>query len=410
MSGVYTGSMRRRHPLKVPSGGGRSDPAGRRGAVVPALILSLGMVILLGGCASANYNTVRYDPALLDGASVFGEPVDAAPAIDPLWVSPAMREFVDVKSLRRMSSYARFRVLMKKLMDHRYFVDQYEPNATYTAAETFEQRKGNCVAYTNMFVAIAREAGLEAEFQLVTGRPVWNVESGYLIKNNHINVLMKNMSMPGLMDNEMTVDFNSVNSEEDARRRRISDAHANSLFYANIAIDHLHARDYSTSFAYMKRAIHTAPTNHDLWNNLGVLYSVLQAPVLAEQSYRTALRLDGDNKTAIAGVAKSLEQQGRLQEAQKYAELAKRYQRRNPYYHFAVAQQAFHNSAYEEALKAINEAIDIKKRSAFYALRAAAAEQLGDDLLTKESLRLQHKYRNRRDRVDNPQMERYRFN
>ncbi len=360
----------------------------------------LAAIALLGGCVSARYATMSYDPALIDGAAIFGSTVEPAPNDNPLAVSDAMREFMDIPRLGQIPYFSRFRALMNKLVEEEFFVNQYEPNATYTAAQTFEVRKGNCVAYTNLFVALAREAGLQAEFQLVTGRPAWNVESGYLIKNNHINVVIKNIRVPGYGADELTVDFNMVDMDEDARRRVITDAHANSLFFANLAIDRLRLDDHRGAFAQMKRAILTEPNNQALWNNLGVLYSVMGDAKLAEGAYRTALKLNGRDKTAIAGMAKSLEQQGRLQEAEKYATLAKRYQNRNPYYHFAVAQQAFHNNAFEDALRAINEAIEIKKRSRFYALRAAAAEQLGNETLAEESLRLQHKYRNRKSRVN----------
>lgn len=382
-------------------------PAARRVLVLTLASMTLASMTLgTMGCAMQPTRSVDYDASLIDGTILFGKSIEPAAEQDPLWVSPQMAEFAQIRNGKRMTNYARFRALMKKLMASNFFVEQYVADATHTAAMTFDVRQGNCVSYTNLFVALAREMGLEANFQLVTGRPVWNVESGYLIKNNHINVVIDQINMPGFSNNEMTVDFNAVDMEEDAHRRRISDAHATSLFYANIAIQYLRGKDYEPAFAYLKRAILTAPNNQDLWNNLGVLYSVMQQPQLAEASYRTALQLDDRNKTAIAGVAKSLEQQGRLEEAEHYADLARRYQRRNPYYHFAVAQQAYSNSAYEDALVAINEAIQIRKRSKFYALRAATAERLGDDLLAEESYRLQHKYRKRGDRVNNPLMQR----
>ncbi|MEM9622064.1 MAG: transglutaminase domain-containing protein [Pseudomonadota bacterium] len=373
---------------------------------MPTVLAVLISLLVISGCATQQPKNIEYDANLIDGTALFGEPVAAAPPEDPLWVSPEMAEFAAIPAYRRMTHYSRFRFLMKKLLDNDYFVEQYVADATHTAAMTFERRKGNCVSYTNLFVALAREAGLDASFQLVTGRPVWNVESGYLVKNNHINVVLKQITMPGYTNNEMTVDFNAIDMDEDASRRRISDEHAVSLFYANIAIQHLRRQEFTDAFAYLKRAITTAPANQDLWNNLGVLYSVMEQPQMAEASYRTALRLEPRNKTAIAGVAKSLEQQGRLEEAQHYAELARRYQRRNPYYHFAVAQQAYSKNAYEAALEAVNEAIQIKKRSKFYALRAATAEQLGDNLLAEESYRLQDKYRKRSNRISNPLSQR----
>ena len=201
---------------------------------------------------------------------------------------------------------------------------------------------------------------------------------------------------PGFANTEMIVDFNDVQIDPDSRRHVISDAYAASLYYANKAVEHLHAKNYVGAFAQMKRAILTFEENTDHWNNLGALYSIVGAHETAEAVYRVAMALEPRDKTAISGLAKTLQAQGRLAEAEEYAALAVKYQNRNPYYHYAVAEQAMQSDAFADALVSINQAIELKRNKAeFYALRAQAADALGDVALAEQSLKLKRKYDNR---------------
>ncbi len=350
---------------------------------------------LCSGCAGMVTTPVdvQYPETLIDGRAAFGHSVPAAPEEDLLGVSPAMREFIAEDVGHAQFAHSRFHRLMRKMVREGFFINQYDRAATFSAAETFDSKKGNCIAYTNMFIALAREARLDASYQLVHEAPRWEVESGFLLRANHVNVHIRGVRLPGEFSNELSVDFNAVEPDDDSPRQIISDAHAASMFYANLSVDHLHNEDYEQAFAYLKRAIQTAPENIDVWNNLGALYSILEKDELAEHAYQVARSINARDKTAISGLVKVLRKQGREEEAEGYHRLVLRYRDRNPYYHYAVAEQAYRQASYEEALTAINQAIRLKRNNArFYALQAATAEVLGDTQLLAKSTRLQRKH------------------
>jgi len=361
--------------------------------------MRLGMLLLIAaagsGCTGMGGTRVEvhYAPELIDGKAAFGHTVAAAPTQELLEVSPAMQQFIAEDVGKAQFAHTRFHRLMRKMVREGFFINQYDRSATFSAAETFDTKKGNCIAYTNMFIALAREARLEASYQLVHEPPRWEVESGFLLRANHINVHIKGVRLPGEFSNELSVDFNEVEPDDDSPREIISDAHAASMFYANLSVDHLHKDEYEAAFGYLKRAIQTAPTNIDVWNNLGALYSILEKDELAEQAYQVARSINARDKTAISGLVKVLRKQGRNEEAEGYHRLVIRYRDRNPYYHYAVAEQAFRSATYEEALTAIGQAIKLKRNNArFYALRAAAAQELGDEQLFAKSVRLQRRH------------------
>jgi tetratricopeptide (TPR) repeat protein len=357
-------------------------------------LFALIVASLISGCAAVDVpQQARYAPQLLDGTAVFGHSVAAAPEQDPLSVSLQMREFVAQDVGSSSFPHVRFHRLMHKLKQQGFFANPYDQSATFSAAQTFSQKKGNCVAYTNLFIALAREANLNARYQKVHVPPKWELSSGLLLRVNHINVHVGGVLLPGAGSDEISVDFNSVRPAKDSRKEIISDAHAASMFYANLSIEYLREADYEQAFAYLKRAALTAKDNPDVWTNLGALYSILDHDVFAEQAYRVARGIDGKDQAAISGLAKVLLRQGRVEEAEAFAALVLGYQRVNPYYHYARAEQAFNQGAFDQALEAINQAIKLKRRNPqFYALRAATAQQLGDQRLFAKSLRLQHRF------------------
>jgi len=357
-------------------------------------LFALILMALISGCAAVDVTQqVRFVPQLLDGTAAFGRSIAPAPHQDPLSMSRQMREFIAQDVGSSSFPHVRFRRLMHKLEQQGFFGSPYDQSATFSAAQTFDRKKGNCVAYTNLFIALAREANLDASYQKVHVPPKWELSSGLLLRVNHINVHVGGVRLPGAGSDELSVDFNSVRPAQDSRKEIISDAHAASMFYANLSIEHLGEADYEQAFAYLKRAALTASDNPDVWTNLGALYSILGHDAYAEQAYRVARGIDSKDQAAISGLAKVLRKQGRIEEAEAFAAMVLRYQRVNPYYHYARAEQAFNQGAFEQALEAINRAIKLKRRNPqFYAFRAATAQQLGDQRLFAKSLRLQHRF------------------
>jgi len=313
-----------------------------------------------------------FETHLIDGTPAFGRVIAAAEPVDLLSLTPAMQRFVAEDIGRARDPYRRVEQLLKKMEAYGYFDNPYLQSGTYSAAETFEARRGNCVAYTNLFIALAREAGLKASYQLAHVPPSWNVQSGYLLRNNHINVSLKGVRTPWESGDDITVDFNVVEIDERLPHEVITDDYAASMFYANIGVEHLQQGNLEKAFAYLKLAILTEASNVDLWNNLGTLYSILNKDQLAEEAYLVALELSDDDKTALAGLAKVIKKQGRFEEAARYERLIAQYRDNNPFYHFAVAEQLFKNHALQPALESIDRAIALKRNTPrFHILREA---------------------------------------
>ena len=89
----------------------------------------------------------------------------------------------------------------------------------------------------------------------------------------------------------------------------------------------------------------------------------------------------------------TLQVQGLYEQAAVYEKRVARYQHKNPYFHYAIASQAFAAEKFDEALSAVETAIDLRGNDArFFALRAATAEELGMERLMRRSKSLADKY------------------
>ena len=366
-------------------------------------LLSLTSILclsMLAGCALIPQRLAELEPSLtvdqlLSGVAVFGEEVssDEVPDVDVLALDESMKAFIEEHVGHTGNSVARFKRLLSKLESLGYFSATYDAGSTHSAIDTFHKRAGNCLSFTNLFVALGREAKLDTIYQIVDVPASWDANSGYLIRFNHINVIVGGAPFNRPNSAQYTVDFNDIVPAPEHRRRKVSDGYAQGLFYGNLSVSELRDGEVRKSFAYLKKALELEPRNPDMWINLGAFFASQAAHEEAIQSYRLALDLKRSSKTAMSGLARSFAAIGEKELAETYASRVRRYRERNPFYHFAVAQVEFQNSNYALAVRAIDKAISLKRRNPrFHLLRGLAEEQLGDSEAAEESFAKAKRY------------------
>ncbi|MEQ8485471.1 MAG: tetratricopeptide repeat protein [Pseudomonadales bacterium] len=352
------------------------------------------LALLLSACASHwrpdETADVHYPPWLLTGERLFDEPIGdgEVPLTDISAPTEEMRAYVSAMLDGVRSNPARFRALFAGLARDGYFRAVYSANQTLTAAETFELRGGNCLSYTNMFIALAREAGLDASYQVVDVPPSWDADSGFLIRYTHVNVLVRGVRLePGALPS-VTVDFNVVHPEDEYRRWPVSDDYAQALFHANHSVSLLREGRTREGFAHLRRGLEVSPGNLDLWINLGAFYATQGDYEASIAAYEVALQLDPDSRAAFSGLARSHGNAGNETLARMYADKERNYRERNPYFHYALAQAAFERADFEASLAHIEDAISLKSRTPkFFLMRALVQERLGQVDAAESSIR-----------------------
>lgn len=394
------------------------DLATRRSAGCMAGMLA--GVLLAAGCATTlpSGDASPAAGAITPQMLARGEPLTggveppALPATDILGLDDDMRRFV-AENVPPGSGPDQWRLheLLRALLrnsDHHIEYDDH----TYTAAEAFHLRRANCLGYTNLFVALARDAGLTVRFQEVDVPPDWSRSAAGLVQSRHVNTLVEADDK-----SERVVDFNMPDFRASYERRAISDARAAAHYYSNIGIERMETGDTVAALMNFRKAIELDGSFSIAWINLGALYSRNGHPAHAEAAWLHVLDLDPREYVAMSDLERLYRHAGRIAAADRLAGRIERFRNANPYYRYQLAVDAYGRGDYHEAIGHLKFAIGQKpNEDRFYALMALAWQQAGDVGRAREWMaraesvaandQLRNHYHGKLERLQTAQLER----
>lgn len=259
---------------------------------------------------------------------------------------------------------------------------RYDPEAGGTARDAFHRGSANCLSYASLFIALAREVGLDAQYQWLNVRPQWTRSGERVLVRLHVNVDVKVERAYRFM-----VDIDPLEPGNIAGSRRLSDEDAQALYHSNIAMRALASEDLESAWLHAVAALMLSPDMAHLWVNLGVVYRVAGQHGAAEQSYHYALQLDPGEHSAMNNLVILYEMDGRLAEQNYWREKVRGYRRDNPYYYAWLGEQASEAGQWREARGFYEKAVALSPVDSrlLFALSLAHRE-LGDQGQAREYL------------------------
>ncbi len=355
--------------------------------------LALVVIVSIVGCAATpplpRSGELPPVAELLDGSVLLGESISeqALPAIETRALTPEMRDFVSRSVAGVSSAEGRLQRLLWEMRRNGLLTLNYQSTITGTATETFETRVGNCLSFTNLFVALARDAGLEVSYQQVDIPPVWSSGGELLMLNQHVNVRVHRTTRERASTHDHVVDFNAPEYTGNYPQRPVGDAVVDALFHNNLAVDALIDDDPRTAFLHFRAALMIDPRSTPAWTNLGVLFQRNGLDTHAEAAFHQALAHDAGHKVAMSNLARLYDRLGQGDLAAVYRDRIRRHQLQNPYYHFFLAEQAVAQADLDAALRAVERAIRLREEEhQFHFLRAQTLEALGQREAARLSL------------------------
>jgi Flp pilus assembly protein TadD len=292
-------------------------------------------------------------PLQLEGHTVTVAEVAArAPTPDLLALDQDMRDFVALYTGGARNSRQRLTMLHRAITGAATLDLQYDPVAEGSAQEVFHRGSANCLSYANLFVALAREAGLDAGYQWLEVRPQWTRLGERVMVRLHVNVMVKVSSREHYM-----VDIDPLPSRDIAGSQAISDSEAQALYHSNIAMEALAAEQLELAWLNGVRALQLSPETAHLWVNLGAIYRFSGQHREAESSYLYALQLDPWDRSAMNNLVVLYGIEGRAQDRNYWAVQVARYRDDNPYYHAWLGDQAAEAQDWQAALQYYEEAL-----------------------------------------------------
>jgi Flp pilus assembly protein TadD len=277
---------------------------------------------------------------------------ELAPTPDLLAVDDEMREFVDTYTRGVTSDRQRLRMLHRALVGAGGHDLQYDPAADGTAREAFHRGTANCLSHASLFIALAREAGLDARYQWVEVKPEWSLLGDRVAVRLHVNTLVELRH-----GDQFMVDLDPLPTRDIAGTLGLSDRDAGALYHSNLAMDALSRDELELAWAHAVQALHLSPRMPHLWVNLGAVYRIAGQHREAESSYLRALDLDPGDRSAMNNLAVLYGLEGREQERQHWMTQIERYRQSNPYYHAWLGDEDGKLGNWREALRHYERAV-----------------------------------------------------
>lgn len=308
-------------------------------------LMSLGI-----GCSSVESLRSEVDISLeelLAGAPFESadQSVDLVKQEAVLSLSPEMLQFLSNHVDRNAGSSLKVQQLAYAIISRGTFGLEYD-DTTRTASETFRVRRGNCLSFSNMFFAMAREVGLKVSFQEVDIPPDWTFKEETYLLNRHVNITV-NLGRHA----PQVVDFNIEDFRFSFDMRAISENRALAHFYNNKGVERLHRGDSAGAFRYFRKAIVDCDRKFSpAWTSLGTLYLREELPAQAEAAYLQALEVDRLDLVAMSNLVALYTAQGDHQRAARYRNKVTSHRKQNPYYRFHLAREAFFAQDYDTAI------------------------------------------------------------
>jgi tetratricopeptide (TPR) repeat protein len=270
-------------------------------------------------------------------------------------------------------------------------------DGNYSVRETFLRRKGNCLSFSLLGVAVARAYGLTARFCEVNTYPQWDRLGNFVTEIRHLNVRIWagtqqfQLDPLGAVESQAPVASTSV----------VSDARAFAHFYNNLAVLRLAEGAASDAQALFDRALAADSTAAFVWANKGCALRLAGDLAGARDCLERAVRENPAELAALSSLADLYAQTGRPKQAAKLAKKVERYRLRDPYYLSFLAHTEYSHRQYREADGHLRQAIAIKDdEPEFFELRILVARGLGR---TADAQRWAAKLQALRARLSEPQ-------
>ncbi len=207
----------------------------------------------------------------------------------------------------------------------------YREEANHSVAQAYATRTANCLTFTLLFVALARQADLDVAPQEIEETLAWRQADGTLYLSNHVNAVVRIGSRRYIVD---VAGDNVIARDAPAP---ISDERLMSHYYNNLAVQRLEQGDHVGGLALADTALALAPGYASHWSNAGVLHLRNGDIASAERAYARALALDPRNANALFNVASLAQRTGDRSREMEFRQRLAKVQQSDPFHQFLLA-------------------------------------------------------------------------
>lgn len=349
-----------------------------------SLRIALVTLCLLLGTSACTSTISPYQPldrALLD--EVLEERgMTPRSVVMPYQVNDAMVAWAEERVPASAPKATQLEALAQALLDPAQMDVRYSWGSTGTATEVFQDRVANCLAFTNLFLGLARRLDIPVYFLAVENVQGYRREGDLVVVSDHVAV--------GYGDpaDRKVFDFSDQPAETIRAVERLPDLRAIALFHSNRGAEALQRNEIDDAIDWLQVAITIDSNLAPAWVNYGVALRRAGQTGAAEEAYHEALRHDPRQASAYQNLASLLRNQGRDVEAEAYEEALAQAPGRNPYTYLTLGDIHLRQGRLDEAARYFRRAVALADEvSEPYAALGQVAIASGDLRQARRMLR-----------------------
>ena len=349
---------------------------------------------LIYGCATVPLPEVetvhidKFSPYIMpDGSKIYPASInETVPDIDILAINDEIKNLLD-EHVKNIRNYKDRLERLSEILDQKVHYDTLDDiYGIKTAQETFDTGTGNCLSFSNLFIAMSRYAGFRSKFSEIPTLPNWTRDGEVLFFTRHIgaSIDIPNYSTQ-IIQLELSENSNRVISVNNSMRfyfapsemtrgtlrlntfnfTTISDNRAFAQYYNNVGSKYLAEGNYPEAFRYFIKAIKTEPKLSFAWSNLGVIYRRNKQYTSAEAAYLQGLAVtQGSRDTSVLTIMNNLanlyDTTDDMEKADFYKTRVASFREKNPYYQYVAGKTAYYDSHFEKSVDLFKRAIRLK--------------------------------------------------
>jgi tetratricopeptide (TPR) repeat protein len=240
------------------------------------------------------------------------------------------------------------------------FSISYDWLSNKTAQEVFREGQGNCLAYSNLFVGMARSVGIDAVYASVRFTERIRREAEIIVNSTHITAAVRPAT-----GRTVLIDFTTTPEREYIGFEVIGDLEAIASFYNNQGFLYGYFTEVADvdfdplekELEMYRLALEILPTYGRARNNLGVALRRRGRINEAIEQYKLTIENDPGHAEAHSNLGTAYMYQGRTEEALEEYRLAARNAGPDGYIHHRLGVVYLQLGRYEEAIKELRKAL-----------------------------------------------------